>query len=474
MITRRTILSLLLWVCFTYAQLEEDSGQATTLGPIIRNNGQAMCGVKGPSFYRSKTEIPGITSEQEDASGEETIPSDEGDDEATQVPILNFSNIGESLHPDTLTANLKNEEGENQSLPSDDLINSAESYDSDSDNLKIEVGENPSISDTNSDNLKIEKTETLSGPSSNIRNSEGCNEKYKENLKNEEVVKPPVSSGDSGNSSSDPFLSTSDWGVPHLSDTLFAEYAGEHSHFMSKITFGVVAGVREFPWQVALAINGKFQCGGSLISDNHVLTASHCVISYRNVPSAIELSLGDWDLRSSGDGQNLKVKVVRVTTHPNYNKHTLQNDVAVLKLDRKVTFNERIRPICLPASNFNLDGHEAIVTGWGRNENKKLQPQLHHLRARVLNNTICDQRWTTQGAPKGFIVNTMMCMDTTNGDSCNADSGGPSIYEYPDGSGQYIQVGIVAFGSGSCTDAHLPGVYMRVTHFTKWIRQQLF
>lgn len=33
----------------------------------------------------------------------------------------------------------------------------------------------------------------------------------------------------------------------------------------------------EFPWQVAIIINNDNFCGGSLISNHHVLTAAHCV-----------------------------------------------------------------------------------------------------------------------------------------------------------------------------------------------------
>lgn len=264
-----------------------------------------------------------------------------------------------------------------------------------------------------------------------------------------------------------------DWAVPTLDDTLFAHYAGEPSPFSTRITYGQVAGTREFPWNIAMTIRGKFHCGASLISNYHVLTAAHCVISYKNTPNSIDLSLGDWDLTTTNDGRNVKAKVSRITVHPSYSRATLQNDLAVLKLAQRVEFNDRIKPICLPDSNLGIEGKQAIVSGWGRNEDKKLQSQLHHLRATVVSNVLCDQRWNSNGAARGFIVQSMMCMDSTSGDSCNGDSGGPSIYEHPPGSGTYVQVGIVSFGSGSCTDASLPGVYTRVSHYKNWIQQQM-
>lgn len=66
-----------------------------------------------------------------------------------------------------------------------------------------------------------------------------------------------------------------------------------------------------------------------------------------------------------------------------------------------------------------IAGRVGIVSGWGRNENKSLQPQLHFLEAKIVSNVICDDRWNAQGAARGFIVPSMMCMDSTSGDSCN-------------------------------------------------------
>lgn len=53
------------------------------------------------------------------------------------------------------------------------------------------------------------------------------------------------------------------------------------------------------------------------------------------------------------------------------------------------------------------------------------------------------------------------------------DSGGPSVLEHPPNSGQYVLVGLVSFGSGSCVDPKLPGVYTRVPYFRKWIADNM-
>ena len=45
-----------------------------------------------------------------------------------------------------------------------------------------------------------------------------------------------------------------------------------------RIVGGGLAGVDEWPWMAALLREGKEQfCGGVLVTDEHVLTAAHCV-----------------------------------------------------------------------------------------------------------------------------------------------------------------------------------------------------
>uniref|UniRef100_A0A0P4VWR9 limulus clotting factor C n=1 Tax=Scylla olivacea TaxID=85551 RepID=A0A0P4VWR9_SCYOL len=268
-------------------------------------------------------------------------------------------------------------------------------------------------------------------------------------------------------------INSTDWAVPNLNNTLFYDYMGLRAPIPTRITYGRLAGIREIPWQVGMVVNGKFHCGAVLIGEQSILTAAHCVIQYKSTPEKLELTLGDWDLNTENDGKSLKVKAQRIIVHPSYSRANLQNDIAMIKLASKVTYTERIKPICLPTTDLELAGLETTISGWGRNEDKLLQPQLKILEAKVLSNVLCDEQWNKQGAPKGFIVDTMKCMDTTSGDSCNGDSGGPSVLEHPPSSGRYVLVGIVSFGSGSCVDPKLPGVYTRVPSYRQWIADNM-
>lgn len=45
----------------------------------------------------------------------------------------------------------------------------------------------------------------------------------------------------------------------------------------ARIIGGYNAQQGQFPYQIALQVNGRFSCGGTIIAQNYVLTAAHCV-----------------------------------------------------------------------------------------------------------------------------------------------------------------------------------------------------
>jgi len=44
-----------------------------------------------------------------------------------------------------------------------------------------------------------------------------------------------------------------------------------------RIVGGKPTGVNQYPWMARIVYDGKFHCGGSLLTKDYVLTAAHCV-----------------------------------------------------------------------------------------------------------------------------------------------------------------------------------------------------
>ncbi|XP_043937309.1 chymotrypsinogen A-like [Protopterus annectens] len=229
----------------------------------------------------------------------------------------------------------------------------------------------------------------------------------------------------------------------------------------ARIVNGEEAVSGSWPWQVSLQDwTGWHFCGGSLINEQWVVTAAHC-----SVTTSHRVVLAEHDRCSSAEAIQT-MSISRVFRHPNYNSYTINNDITLLKLSSKVSFNNRISPVCLPASSDNFPGGMLCVTsGWGlTNPSASNTPcQLQQTALPLLTNTQCKTYWGTN------ITDLMICAGGAGATSCMGDSGGPLVCQQ--GSAWYL-VGIVSWGSSSCSRT-TPAVYARVTALRSWIDQTI-
>ena len=68
-------------------------------------------------------------------------------------------------------------------------------------------------------------------------------------------------------------------------------------------------------------------------------------------------------------------RIVKVINHPNYDSSTTNNDIALVKLDKKVEYTKYIRPACLVESGeVTQSGKEVVISGWGTTQSGGSQP----------------------------------------------------------------------------------------------------
>merc|ERR1712215_508052 len=166
---------------------------------------------------------------------------------------------------------------------------------------------------------------------------------------------------------------------------------------------GQQADKNEYPWMVLLAgknniIGRDYYCGGSLISNQWILTAAHCTQGKK--ASDIQVFLGIDNV--SNLENKFRWNIVELINHPDFEvKHDSNGDLifedfdfALLKMEEPVDFftNQHIRPICLPTNPSNqYVGAKAIATGWGRiNKCPEQYPdELQEINMEVMTNDRC-------------------------------------------------------------------------------------
>uniref|UniRef100_A0A182M0J8 Peptidase S1 domain-containing protein n=1 Tax=Anopheles culicifacies TaxID=139723 RepID=A0A182M0J8_9DIPT len=242
-----------------------------------------------------------------------------------------------------------------------------------------------------------------------------------------------------------------------------------------RIVNGQEASPGQFPYQVALL--GQFNagiglCGASIITQNYILTAAHCVYSSPNSNDPIvggTAILGAQNrIVEEPSQQRIPFTSSGIIGHPGYNLVNIRNDIAVVRLEAPIVYTERIQPIRLPARSDTrtFAGLMGTVSGFGVYSvaNPALSDVLNYVVNPVITNADCLAQWSGMVE---LIEAQNICQSGDGGRSaCNSDSGGPLTVQ---DNAESLLVGVVSFGSAGGCDDGMPTVFARVSYYLGWI-----
>uniref|UniRef100_A0AAG5DBW1 Peptidase S1 domain-containing protein n=1 Tax=Anopheles atroparvus TaxID=41427 RepID=A0AAG5DBW1_ANOAO len=225
----------------------------------------------------------------------------------------------------------------------------------------------------------------------------------------------------------------------------------------------------QFPSAVSINTSHSLHCGGNVVDRQHVLTAAQCLFNTNRRlldPYWIEVRAGDIALSPVGSRRQTR-RVSHIFVHPQFNILTLENDVAVLRLDR---------PYDLPSNTINManrtrrivrNGANCQMAGWGASTaavNAPVNVLQRFLPMTVNDRDLCNQ--ATMHA--GRIRESQLCAGNTGASNNAAPCAGNA------GTGLYCDralVGTLSFGI-NCGVANNPPVFTQVRFYNDWIERQ--
>ncbi|TKR76819.1 hypothetical protein L596_017899 [Steinernema carpocapsae] len=245
---------------------------------------------------------------------------------------------------------------------------------------------------------------------------------------------------------------------------------------------GSPAAAGQYPFFVSLVQNGYWHnCGASLISSRHVLTAGHCIwppesfhrYAYQAENAFTQSYMARLGTNVVGGGQTFRISGVRI--HPYYNRVNLNNDVAIIVLATPVRFNNLVQPIRLMRARAGPQAGMAIGLGYLRFDPRTRPPStLSPNTLQQLPVTI-DADWTCQSSLFPIYMRaTTMCIKGNRAGPLPGDSGSPVMVRRES---EWWQVGVCSFGDYMAYMKAVNGMtipptgYVRVANYCPFIAQ---
>ncbi|XP_047426757.1 tryptase-2-like [Mugil cephalus] len=241
----------------------------------------------------------------------------------------------------------------------------------------------------------------------------------------------------------------------------------------SSIIGGHNAKKGRWPWMVHLNITTadgtkRWRCGGALLNHQWVVTAAHCLDKDPKPDmKQVGVWIGSYQLKKGAERYRTPVYPVYPPDHLYRDTgNGYENDIVLLKLNKKVEYSENIAPISLPVNDRPIAPSSICwITGWGQIGNGVPLPDpetLKQLKVSIISKDRCKAAYPN-------LTSEILCAGDGAGNegACNGDYGGPLVCRGPTG---HTLVGVMSYGGpGGCSGPGRPVAYAQVSKYLYFI-----
>jgi hypothetical protein len=238
----------------------------------------------------------------------------------------------------------------------------------------------------------------------------------------------------------------------------------------ASIVGGVEAHDGSYPWLAFIVRESGgmiFQCTGTVIAPNMVLTAGHCGEDTKTgvIDNAADYAVVTGNVDWNGSPRQVS-GVSRVVVYPGFSRALLTGDAALLVLSTPTTASS-ISLASYPEDAARLQaGAGGIIAGWGATfpGEEGLTERLRAAETVVQGSTYC-----ANNSPPFYSSFEICTINAPYDDTgaCHGDSGGPLITLDP-----IAELGVISHGKEECSTED-PTVYTRVDLIRSWANQQI-